>query len=108
MRFDHEPLEVVVGAVSGLDAVVVAHVIAMVAGRCGHRHEPDAARAEPLDIVELPGETVQVADAVAVRVVERADEDLVADGAAGPGGRLLSGQRRGSYDGDAHAKRAYD
>ena len=63
MRLRHEPLEVVVGAVGRLDAVVVADVVAVVAGRRGHRHQPDADGAEVarrgrvpvVDVVELRG-----------------------------------------------------
>ncbi len=96
VRLRDEALEIVVGAVVALDAVVVRHVVAVIARRLGHRHEPDAAGAQValrvriavVDVVELLDEAVQVADAVAVAVVERADEDLVADGAALPVGRV--------------------
>src|SRR3989442_530653 len=60
------------------------------------RHQPNTIGTERVDVIELLDQAVQVADAVAVRVEERADEHLVADGAAGPGwgGRLLPRERR--------------
>ena len=101
MRLRHETLEVVVGAVVRLDPVVVADIVAVIAGRCGHRHEPDAGRAEVrvdarvavVDVVELLDQAAQVADAVAVAVVEGANEDLV----AGPP-RVHAGPWRRSRD----------
>jgi hypothetical protein len=41
---------------------------------------------EPLQVVELGGDAVQVADAVAVTIVERARVDLVHDNPFPPGG----------------------
>ena len=43
VRLGHQPLEVVVRAVVALDLVVVVDVVAVVARRLGHGHEPDAA-----------------------------------------------------------------
>src|SRR2546425_2545022 len=103
--------EIVVGAVVALHAVVIADIVAVIAGRFRHRHQPDAGGAQLVDVVELLDQAVQVADAVAVRVVERADEHFVADRAAGPGwgGCLLrrerddrgASQQRGAKSGGA-------
>src|ERR1044071_5495113 len=111
-------LELLVGAVVPLHPVVVARVVAVVAGRLRHRHEPDAGGAEVaggagvpvIDVVELRREAGEVADPVAVAVGERANEDLVADRAPGPGGRRglrrrgrsgAGGERRDHGDGSS-------
>ena len=70
---------------SGRTAHVVADVVAAVAQRGGvERRQPEAVDAEPLDVVELGDQAVEVARARAVGVGEGADEDLVEDGLAVP------------------------
>ena len=70
-------------AVVGLDGGVVGDVVAVVAGGLRDRHEPDAADAEVLQVVQLRGRAREVADPVTVRIREAADEELV-PGAGGP------------------------
>jgi len=103
VRLGDQSLEVVVGAVIGVDAIVVRDVVAVITRRLGHRHQPDAAGAEVAHVIELLDEAVHVPDAVTVAVVERADEDLVAHGARGDaaGGDAGAEQSRGERrDGD--------
>src|SRR3989441_4327674 len=45
--------EIVVGAVVALHAVVIADIVAVIAGRFRHRHQPDAGGAQLVDVVEL-------------------------------------------------------
>ncbi len=53
--FVQERLEVLQGAVVGMDGVVVGNVIAIVAqGRGIERQEPDAVNAQFLDVIQLP------------------------------------------------------
>ena len=77
VRLGQQVLEVGHAAVLRVDAVVIGDVVAVVAGRGVDRHQPDAADAERLQVVELGGDAVEVADAVAVGVVPAAHEDLV-------------------------------
>ena len=92
VRRVEELLEVIDGADLRQDVVVVGHVVAAVAeGRGEERRHPQAVDAEPGQVVELVGEPLEVADAVAVGVVERADEDLVEDRGLEPVGVGLSG-----------------
>ena len=80
-----EALEVRQRAVVGVDRAVVGDVVAVVAqGRGVERQEPEAVDAQVLEVVELLGEPGEVADAVAVAVVERADVQLVEDGVLVP------------------------
>ena len=66
---------------------VVANVVAAVAQRrLEERREPDAVDAEPLDVVELLRQPLEVAEAVVVRVEEAADADLVEDRLLEPAG----------------------
>ena len=75
-----EGLEVLHGAVVGVDRVEVGDVVAAVPERRGvHREQPDAVDAEPLQVVELLGQAAEVAGAVVVPVEETADVDLVED-----------------------------
>ena len=72
---------------------VVGDVVAAVAQRRGEeRRQPEAVDAEPLEVVQLGGEALEVADAVAVAVLEGADEDLVEDGPFEPVGIAVLGR----------------
>src|SRR5437667_2078751 len=77
VRRGDERLEVSVRPIVRLDLVVVGDVVAVIARRFRHGHQPDAVGAEPGDVVEFLRETAQIADAVAVAVVKRTDEYLV-------------------------------
>ena len=87
---------------SGSTVGVVADVVAAVAQRRGEeRRQPEAVDAEPLQVVELVGQAAQVAGAVAVAVVEAADEHLVEDRALVPV-RVGAGRRqRGAAGGES-------
>src|SRR2546423_15720750 len=94
MRFAHEIPEVVIGAIAGIDMVIVDDVVPVIARRFVDRHQPNAARAEAgragriaiVDVVEARRESAEIANPVAVGIVERADEYLVADAASPPRG----------------------
>ena len=97
MRFFHQAPEIVVRPVAGIDVVVVGDVVAVVAGRGGDRHQPDAVDAEiraglrvaVVQVVEASDQSRQVSVAVAVAVLEGAHEDLVAGAAVRPVRRQL-------------------
>ena len=68
-----------------IDVAVVGHVVAEVGHRRAvDRRQPDRVDAEPLQVLEARAEAVEVADAVARRVGERARVDLVDDGLLPP------------------------
>ena len=74
-------VEIVDGAVVGVDAPVVGDVVAPVDVRARKRRaEPDRVDPEPREVVEPARHTGQIADPVAVRVRERPHVDLVDDG----------------------------
>ena len=82
-------LDVVDRPVVGVDLPEVGDVVAAVAQRrLVERQQPDAVDPEPLQVVELLGQAAEVADPVAVGVVEAAYVDLVED-------RVLEPQRLG-------------
>jgi hypothetical protein len=60
------------------------------------RRQPDGVDAEPLEVVEAAADAGQVADAVPVRVGERARVDLVDDAVAPPLTRKA--RRSGPFD----------
>jgi len=73
------------GAERGVDVLVVADVVAVVVVRRPvHRREPDHVDAELVQIVQARDDPRDVADAVAVRILEAAGIDLVDDGGAPP------------------------
>ena len=81
-----QPVEVVHRAERVHDGAVVADVVAVVGvGRLVHRPEPDDVDAEPVQIVEALDHAGQVANAVAVRVLEAARVDFVDDAFFPPG-----------------------
>src|SRR5262245_1961950 len=85
MRRLDERAEILDRAVVGMDREEVRDVVAAVAQRRRvHRQQPDAVDPEPLQVVELLGDAAEVAAAVAGRVVEAADVDLVEDGLLEP------------------------
>lgn len=71
-------------------------------GRVVHRREPDEVDTEIFQVVEAHDDRAQVADAVAIAVLERAGVNLVAGRSVPPtrrerhcGGRLCAGGERG-------------
>ena len=96
LRLGDEAVEVGEGAVLRVDALVVGDVVAEVDLRRGiHGRDPDGVDAEGLEVVEALGDAVEVADAVAVGVLEAAGIDLVDDRVLPPGG---VGGRGGGVD----------
>jgi hypothetical protein len=78
MRAIEQLAEVVERAEVRVDAAVVRDIVAVVAERAGvDGQEPDRADAEVADLEQLLDETPQVPVAVAVRVVERPNVDLI-------------------------------
>ena len=85
MRGFGHGVEVVHGAQSRVDVAVVDHVVAAVRQIGGvERGEPDGVHAEALQVVHFLGDAGDVADAVAVNVLEAARVDLVDDGLLPP------------------------
>ena len=73
MRLLHEPVEIGHRPHFGCDAAIIRHVIAKVPiGRRIDGREPDGVDAERGDVVELPLNALQIADAVAVGVEKAA------------------------------------
>ena len=80
VRLAQEVAEVVAACRRRVDVGVVGDVVAVVLQRRGvERQQPDRGDAEVLEVVELRGQAAEVADAVAVAVVEGADVQLVDD-----------------------------
>ena len=78
MGLVEERVEVGEGAEPRIDGAVVGDVVAEVGHRRGiDRRDPERVHAEPLEVGEALRDAGQVADAVAVRVQERARVDLV-------------------------------
>ena len=86
MRRGKQPVEIGERPEQRIDAAIVGNVIAKVGHRRGEdRRQPDGVDAERGEIVEPPLDTREVADAVAVAVLERARIDLIDDTALPPG-----------------------
>ena len=91
----HERVEVGERAVGRVDVRVVGDVVAQVGQRRGvDRRQPQRVDAQPGEVVEPALDPAQVADAVAVGVLERARVDLVDDGVLPPQCRRFPQWRR--------------
>ena len=85
VRLVEQSLEVVERADLGEHVDVVGDVVAAVTQRRGEeRRDPETVDAEPVQVVELLAQAVEVADAVAVGVLEGPHEDFVEDGSLEP------------------------
>src|ERR1700722_1943231 len=93
-------------AVVGVHVEEVAYVVAAVAerGRVEGQH-PDAVDPQPLDVVQLLAQALQVAGAVVVGVVEASDEHLVEDGVLEPPDRGVKGPLARADRNRGHAHR---
>jgi len=85
-RLGDQSIEVRQCAVLGIDGLIVGDVITEVdLRRRVHGRDPDSIHAEVLEVVQALRDAVQIADAVAVRVLETARINLVNDGIVPPG-----------------------
>ena len=85
VRLFHQPVEIAQRAEDRIDVAVVRHVVAEILHRRGEeRAQPDGVDAEIGDVVEPLGDADEVADAVAIVVLEGARVDLVDHRAAPP------------------------
>ena len=91
-----EAIEVGEGAEDRVDVAVVGDVVAEVGHRRPEdRRDPDGVDAEPLQVLEPGRDAREVADPVAVRVLERARVDLVDDARLPPRSRRRVDTRHG-------------
>ena len=80
VRLPQEQAEVAQVAVRGVDAHVAGDVVAVVLQRRGvEGQEPERGDPQVVEVVQLRGQAAEVAHAVALAVVERADVQLVDD-----------------------------
>src|SRR5438045_5490094 len=80
MGLAQKGLEIVDRAVAGMDSRVIGDVVSVVAQWRGiERQEPDDVDAEVLEVVELAGQSLEVADAVVIAIEERTDVRLIDD-----------------------------
>ena len=80
-----EFFEIPQGAVGRMDVAVVGDVVAVVAQRARAKgHQPDGGDPEVLQVVELSGQALEIADAVIVAVEKAFDVQLVNDGVFEP------------------------
>ncbi len=93
VRLRDQLVEVRIGAVVAVDGLVVGGVVTVIARGGEHRHQPERIDAQigggrwiaVVEIVETRDQSLQIAFAVAVRVLEAPHEHLVEDSAVRPG-----------------------
>ena len=94
VSLSHEGPEVALRSVDGIDAAVTGDVVAVVAHRRRiERQQPNGVHAESRDVVELLCQSPEVADAVVVRVEERAHVQLIDDRILVPERVAVRGER---------------
>jgi hypothetical protein len=87
VRLAQEEAEVPQAAIGRMDLAVVGNVVPVIAQRGRvEGEEPERGHAQTLQVVQLLHQSLEVADAVAVAVVEGSDMQLVDDGVLVPGG----------------------
>ena len=92
-------------AEDGVDVAVVGDVVAEVGHGGGEeRGQPQGVDAQPGEVVEVGTDAVEVADAVAVGVGERAGIDLVDDGPLPPRGSVTRPSRAPEEEGPARCR----
>src|SRR5258705_7014055 len=70
--------EVAQRAITWIDAVIIRDVVAIVlAGRRLEWHQPDRGNAEPVQIIQAPQQTLEIANAVAVSIHIGADGEAI-------------------------------
>ena len=80
MRLLQKVLKIAQRAVGGMDVVVVGDIVAVVApGERKEGQQPDGGDAQVLQVIQFLGEAAEIAHAVVVAVVERADVDFIDD-----------------------------
>ena len=85
MRVSQQGVDILEGAELRVHAQVVGHVVAVVVLRRGvERADPDGVHAELAQVAQPGAHSLQVADAVAVGVLEAAHVHLVGDGVTPP------------------------
>src|SRR5260370_3283043 len=86
LRFTDQAIEIRERAVERIDGGVIRNVIAEIhQGRRVHRADPDRVDGQVAKIIQLRGNSVDVANAVTIRILEAARIDLVNDSVLPPG-----------------------
>ena len=70
-------LEILKRAVIGVDGIVVGYIVLVISGRGMDRHQPNAVKAHLLNVIQLSGNTVQIADTVVIGIIEAMHKDLI-------------------------------
>src|SRR6476646_4477636 len=80
VRFGNEAIEIVERSEQRIDIAIVADVVSEIRHRRGiNRRYPDRVGAEPREVVEAIAYSLQIADAVAIRVLKGTRIDLIDD-----------------------------
>ena len=78
VRFFEEVDRVVIGSVAGRNQLVISHIVSRVfEGGVEAGVDPEGIRAQVLDVIELLDDSLQIPDAVPVRIVEGLGVDFV-------------------------------
>ena len=85
VTFRKQLFEILHRAISGVDFVIIRHIIFMICGRRIYRHQPDTVTAEirirrivpVVDIIEPRDQPLQISDSVPVAVIIRINENFI-------------------------------
>ena len=114
LRLGLQPIEIGHRAVLRIDRLVIGDIVTKIDLRRGeHRGQPDGSDAEFLQIIEVRSDSVQIADAVSIRIGETARIDLVDYRMLPPGVRrgrrsLRSDRGDGNREGGEQMTKVHD
>ena len=85
LRRVRELHEIAESAVARIDIVIIGDVVSVVfAGRSLERHQPDRGHSEAVQVIQPSHQSLEIADAVAVRIHVGADREAIDDGVLVP------------------------
>ena len=77
MRLIEESLEIIKRTVLRINVIIIGNIVFVIRGRGHYGHEPYACKSKITDIFELIGCTLEITDAVTVRIRKGIDENFI-------------------------------
>src|SRR6266487_3540233 len=79
MCFNEQVLKIIHCSVFRVDGVVIQDIVTMVRRGRMNRHEPDGSDAQMLKIIKFRSNAIEIANAIVISIIKRADKYLIED-----------------------------